>query len=229
MLDLGGIKKNISEIEERIVHDRRERGRRQQQVIFLLDRIEARFQKRQEELSTAYKRIELLESMLQEVATAIEKLAGHSQHFGTERDDVLERVLDLDRKFNAKAEPTAPPPNAAFRPRGPQRTRMYRGVHCPSAPVKPGSIKPGSIKPALIRPVLVKSVRHKSVQIMGEAPPIGRLRAVPHRQNPRAPISRPISVPSRRCSTARPGIKPDANRPETEGGGPASMARTRRR
>lgn len=104
MLDLGGIKKNIGEIEERIVNERREKNRRQQQVVFLLDRIETHFQKQQEELNSAHQKIERLESALQEVASAVERLAGHSKHQSEEHDEVLERVLDLDRKFHTKPD-----------------------------------------------------------------------------------------------------------------------------
>lgn len=107
MLDLGGIKKNIGEIEERIVNERREKNRRQQQVVFLLDRIETHFQKQQEQLSSAHQKIERLETALQEIASAVEKLAGQSKQQSEEHDEVLERVLDLDRKFHQKPEHAA--------------------------------------------------------------------------------------------------------------------------
>lgn len=112
MLDLGGIKKNISEIEERIVNERRDKNRRQQQVVFLLDRIETHFKKQQEELNSAHQKIDRLEAALQEIAGAVEKLAGKSKEEVDEHDEVLERVLDLDRKFHTKPEATQREPQA---------------------------------------------------------------------------------------------------------------------
>ena len=109
MFDVDGIKKNIGEIEERIVNERREKSRRQQQIISLLGRMENYLRGQQEELHAARKRIDMLESALKDVALSIEKLCERSKENENGRDEVLERVLDLDRKFAGQSDPYMPP------------------------------------------------------------------------------------------------------------------------
>ena len=123
----------LEQIDGKLRQARQGRGRRREQMLMLLDQLEAQYQRQKQELTGAWAEIDRLETMVEELEDRLEKIADEFEKDTRQTDELISRIARMDgvlkhvvkvRKNDPSENPAAekpmPPTLPSAKPAPPQ-------------------------------------------------------------------------------------------------------------
>jgi hypothetical protein len=114
----------LEQIDGKLRRARQGRGRRREQMLMLLDQLEAQYQRQKQELTGAWSEIDRLETLVEQLEDRLEKMADEFERDSRQTDELIGRIARMDgvlkhvvkvRKAEPAPAPQRPPPQAESR------------------------------------------------------------------------------------------------------------------